>query len=228
MTLSKGPEGPADSSDETGVLDIRHFLLLLLDEGLTLFYQPFAAKAVEPQLFGALISATSAFYSEGSSPVGYRIPQDLDVRGYRLSASYGGLVTGVLLHQGCVSEKIVGGVERFVELFESQYRLVVTRWSGDTRLFNVTDLRRDLFESLNCTDLLPHEITYRGMLSLQRGSYGTVLAELRKYSARLGHFFIGDVVSRLASSWNWPPQSIYHLLSEMRSKGLISPALSSV
>jgi hypothetical protein len=225
VTLSSGVEDLSYSGEEAAAVDIRHFLLLLLDEGLTIFYQPFTARAIEPQLFGALISAMSAFYADGSGPVGYRIPQDLEFRGYGFSASYGDRVTGILLHHRPVSDRLVVGLKRFVELFESQYRLVLTRWDGDARLFNVEDLRRDLFESLDCPDLVPHELTHRAMLSLQREPYGTTLGELRRYSARRGQFFIGDAVRRLASSGNCSVQRIYLLLSEMRSKGLINPAL---
>ena len=89
-------------------------------------------------------------------------------------------------------------------------------------MFNVTDLRRDLFEALGCPDLVPHELTHRAMLSLQREPYGTVLGELRRYSARRGQFFIGDAVRKLASSGDCSSQSVYLLLSEMRNKGLFS------
>jgi hypothetical protein len=224
VTPSTGCEDPSDFDSETAAIDIKHFLLLLLDEGLTIFYQPFTARAIEPQLFGALISAMSAFYADGSGPVGYRIPQGLEFRGYRYSASYGEVVTGVLLHNGCVPEKLAEGIEGFVDLFESQYRLVLTRWAGDARLFNIAELRRDLCECFNCPDLLPHELTPKAMLSLQREPYGKTLAELRRLSARRGQFFIGDIVRRLSSSGNCTARRAYLLLSEMRSRGLISPA----
>ncbi len=225
MTLSTGSEGLSDSDDKTAAVDIKHFLLLLLDEGLTIFYQPFTARAIEPQLFGALISAMSAFYADGSGPVGYRIPEGLEFRGYPFSASYGDLVTGVLLHHESVPDQLMAGLQRFVGLFESQYRLVLTRWDGDVRLFSIADLRTDLLESLDCPDLVPHELTHRAMLSLQREPYGATLGELRRYSARSGQFFIGDAVRRLASSEDCSAQRIYLLLSEMRGKGLISPVL---
>lgn len=223
VTLSTGSEDIAECDNTMAALDIKHFLLLLLDEGLTIFYQPFTARAIEPQLFGALISAMSAFYAEGPDPAGYRIPEGLEFRGYCFVAAYGDLVTGVLLHHGSIPEHLITGLQRFVGLFESQYRLVLTRWDGDARLFNIGDLRADLFESLNCPDIVPHELTRRAMLSLQRGPYAITLDELRRYSARHGHFFIGDAVGRLASSSSCSSRRAYLLLSEMRGRGLISP-----
>ena len=205
------------------VLDIKHFLLLRLEEGLTIFYQPFTARVIEPQLFGALISAMSAFYADGSSPVGQRIPQDLEFRGYRSSASYGDLITGVFLHHGRVPEGLVAGLERFISMFESEYGLVLKGWDGDARLFSSADLRSELFESLNCPDLLPHELTYRAMFSLQREPFGAVLGELRRYTASRGQFFFGDAVRRLSSLGNYSEWGAHLLLSEMRNRGLISP-----
>jgi len=220
-TVDAASDDQSEPDDRMAVLDIRHFLLLLLEEGMTIFYQPFTGRVIEPQLFGALISAMSMFYADGSGPSGQRIPQDLEFRGYRASASYGDLVTGVFLHHGRVPEGLVAGLERFISVFESEYGLVLKRWDGDARLFNLTDLRRELFESLNCPDLLPHELTLRAMLSLQREPYGAILGELRRYTARRGQFFFGDAVRRLSSPGNYSDWKAHLLLSEMRTRGLI-------
>ena len=149
----------------------------------------------------------------------------MEFRGYRFSASYGDLVTGVFLHHGRVPEGLIVGLQRFISLFESEYGLVLRRWSGDARLFNLTDLRRELFESLDSLDLVPHELTLRAMLSLQKEPYGTILGELRRYTARRGQFFFGDAVRRLSSSGNYSGRKAYLILSEMRTTGLISPLL---
>lgn len=221
--MDAASDSQSEPDDRIAVLDIRHLLLLRLEEGLTIFYQPFTAKAIEPQLFGALISAMSAFYADGSSPVGQRIPQDLEVRGYRSSASYGKFVTGVFLHHGSIPERVVAGLERFISMFESEYGLVMRNWDGDARLFNITDLRKGLFESLNCTDMMPHEFTYRAMLSLWKEPYGPILGEIRRYSAGRGQFFFGDAIRRLSLLGNYSESRIHLLLSEMRDRGLISP-----
>jgi len=219
--VSTASDSQSEADDRIAVVDIKQFLLLLLEEGRTIFYQPFTARAFEPQLFGALISAMSTFHADGTSPVGQRIPEDLEFRGYRSSASYGGLVTGVFLQHGRVPDGLVAGLQRFISMFESEYGLVLKRWDGDARLFNLTDLRRELFESLNCPDLLPHELTLRAMLSLQREPYGAILGELRRHTARRGQFFFGDAVRRLSSPGNYSDWKAHLLLSEMRTRGLI-------
>jgi len=69
------------------------------------------------------------------------------------------------------------------------------------------------------------ELTLRAVLSLVREPYGAILGEIRRYTASHGQFFFGDAVRRLPSPGNYSDWKAHLLLSEMRTRGLISQVL---
>lgn len=200
---------------------IKHVLVFLIEDGLTIFHQQLTSQSIDPQQMGGLIWAISASKAVKDGCEGCVFPEDLHLEGFNVTAKVGSVVATVLLHDEVLPLTIGGKLLQFNGAFEKEYGHVLKNWAGRLRLFDQDDIAKIISKYLDLSDYVPHQLTDLATLGMMNSPFAPFLFLIQKNLNDKGWFYPEEIVSVIHGETGLPRREIRVLLAKMRKMGQI-------
>jgi hypothetical protein len=120
----------------------------MLDSGLSIYHHSFVAEDIEPDLFSALITASSMQMKLETAPEQRILQEQFEVEEYVSQVCYGEYIAGIIVSSDGVSQAILTRFLKFLALFEEEYKFIISKWHGDRSFFDQEWATEQLLEHL--------------------------------------------------------------------------------
>ncbi len=116
---------------------IEHVIVSLLDSGLSIFHHSFVDEEVDPDLFSALITATSVQQKLQSDSNDRILQEQFQIERYTASVCHGEYLAGIIVGSGSVNNEVMNRFLKFLASFEEEYKFILKKaWNGDRSFFD--------------------------------------------------------------------------------------------
>jgi len=131
---------------------VQHIILSLLDSGLSIFHHSFIDEEIDPDLFSALITATSMQQKFSSNSNERALQEQYQIEKYVAHVCHGEYLAGIIVTASAVGTEIFDRFMKFLALFEEEYKFLLRNWYGDRTFFDqswaLDQLESSLFSPL--------------------------------------------------------------------------------
>ncbi len=128
--------------------EIDHVIVSLLDSGLSIFHHSFVQEEIDPDLFSALITATSMqqkFSSESTERV---LQERFQIENYTANVCHGEYLAGIMVASSSVPQEVLTRFLKFLASFEEEYKFLLRNWHGDRTFFDQSWALDQLMQNL--------------------------------------------------------------------------------
>ncbi len=128
--------------------DIEHVILSLLDSGLSIFHHSFVEETIDPDLFSALITATSLHKRVDGYSTERIFQEQFQIEKYNAHVCQGEYLAGIIVTSSYVASEDLNRFLKFLALFEEENKFLIRNWHGDRTFFDQSWALSQLEESL--------------------------------------------------------------------------------
>ncbi|MDF1539880.1 MAG: hypothetical protein P1Q69_13350 [Candidatus Thorarchaeota archaeon] len=210
----------AKSSD---LHQIQHIIVSLSSSGLSLFHKSFSGE-IEPDLFSALLTATSLLMrDDGSNPLTgkYEIYQ---VDEKTATICQGIYLAGILISDAPVANHLVQRLEKFITAFEEEYGFLLNNWHGDRTFFDQDWANYQLMECM-VSESSSYRLNMKAMEILKNARQIRLVLIIKRFAGESA-FSLESVSDLLVQKLIIPKQDAMEFLSELEANGIIMSANS--
>ncbi|MFW9932183.1 MAG: hypothetical protein ACFFDR_05950, partial [Candidatus Thorarchaeota archaeon] len=108
--------------------EIQHVIVSLLESGLSIFHHSFVNEKIDPDLFSALITATSMQQKFSSTSTDRVLQEQFQIERYTANVCHGEYLAGIVVTSSTVNPEILNRFLKFLALFEEEYKFLIRNW----------------------------------------------------------------------------------------------------
>ncbi len=205
----------AKSSD---LHQIQHIIVSLSSSGLSLFHKSFSGE-IEPDLFSALLTATSLLMKDdGSGPLTGKY-ETYQVDEKTATICQGIYLAGMLISEAPVAKELMERLERFITTFEEEYGFLLNNWHGDRTFFDQDWANYQLMECM-VSSSANYRLNVKAMDMLSNARQIRLVLLIKRFAGE-NTFSLESVSDLLVDKLIIPKQEALEFLSELETNGII-------
>ncbi len=199
---------------------LRHFMIVYRGRGTCLFYHPFGESRIQADLISGFISAITSMYGEIKQNGEMGTLEEINYQGLILNSRVGENCLAILIGDSSITQEVRDRLQFFVELFESQYKNDLAKWTGLVDCFNPEWIVSNLYTVLNYQMMIPHTLnpSVKGEKDEMR-VFKYVQASLGDQT----EFEVKDYLAPVANLLNKSEMEVLDIFMSMAEKGIITP-----
>ncbi|MHA1905720.1 MAG: hypothetical protein ACW98Y_00335 [Candidatus Thorarchaeota archaeon] len=205
----------AKSSD---LHQIQHIIVSLSSSGLSLFHKSFSGE-IEPDLFSALLTATSLLMRDDGSHTLVGQYESYKVDDKIATICQGTYLAGMLISEAPVVDEIVQRLERFITTFEEEYGFLLKNWHGDRTFFDQDWADYQLMECMVAQES-NYILSPTAMTSLDNARQFRLVLLIKRFAGG-NAFSIESVSDLLVRELIIPKEKVMEFLTDLQNKGVI-------
>jgi len=205
----------AKSSD---LQQIQHIIVSLSSSGLSLFHKSFSGE-IEPDLFSALLTATSLLMRDDGSHSIVGMYETYEVDDKVATICQGSYLAGILISDRPVVGEIVQRLERFIMAFESEYGFLLQNWHGDRTFFDQDWADYQLMECM-VGQGTTFTLSTSAMQTLDNARQIRLVLLIKRFAGS-NPFSMDSVSSLIENELDIPKESAAEYLQDLQNKGII-------
>jgi hypothetical protein len=203
------------------LVDFDHVIVSLLDSGLSIFHHSYTDKEIDPDLFSALVTATSLTDKVRRGSQAQDMHEVFEVEEYTAHLCHGEYLAGIIVSARPVQDTTIRRFVRFLASFEEEYAFIIKNWHGDRTFFDQGWALNQLEASLNGM-----EENYRlseDAMDLTRNARQIRLVLLVQRHGNMGEFNMSTIQGAIESTLQVPSSVAKEYLSELEAAGIVTP-----
>lgn len=202
-------------------IDFDHVIVSLLDSGLSIFHHSYADTEIDPDLFSALVTATSLTDKVRRGSQVQDMHEVFEVEEYTAHMCHGEYLAGIIVSARPVQDTTIRRFAKFLSSFEEEYAFIIKNWHGDRTFFDQGWALNQLEASFNET-----EEKYR----LSEHAFGLMtnarqirLGLLIQRYGNEGEFDMPSIQEVIESILQVSSDTAKEYLSELEAAGIVIP-----
>ncbi len=133
-------------------IDFDHVIVSLLDSGLSIFHHSYTDQEIDPDLFSALVTATSLTDKVRRGNQAQDMHEVFEVEEYTAHMCHGEYLAGIIVSSRPVQDTTIRRFVKFLSSFEEEYAFIIKNWHGDRTFFDQGWALNQLEAALNETE----------------------------------------------------------------------------
>lgn len=199
---------------------IQHIIISLSNSGLSLFHMSFSGE-IEPDLFSALLTATSLLMKDDGSKSltgEYETYQVDEKTGTICQGTY---LAGIMISDvdAPVANELMQRLERFISAFEEEYGFLLSNWHGDCTFFDQDWANYQLMECM-VSDSTNYRLNKKVKDMLSNARQIRLVLLIKRFAGE-NAFSLESVSDLLVKELIIAKQEAMEFLSELETNGII-------
>jgi len=198
---------------------IQHIIISLSSSGLSLFHKSFFGS-IEPDLFSALLTATSLLMRDDGSHSLIGQYEIYEVGDKIATICQGSYLAGILISDKPVMKEIVQRLERFIMAFEDEYGFLLQNWHGDRTFFDQDWADYQLMECM-VGERVVYTLSTTAMQDLDNARQIRLVLLIKRFAGD-NTFSIESVCDLLVTELDINKDDALEYLVDLQNKGIIT------
>lgn len=201
--------------------DFDHVIVSLLDSGLSIFHHSYADTEIDPDLFSALVTATSLTDKVRRGSQAQDMHEVFEVEEYTAHMCHGEYLAGIIVSARPVQDITIRRFVDFLSSFEEEYAFIIKNWHGDRTFFDQGWALNQLEASLNETGE-KYKLSENAMGLTTNARQIRLVLLVQRYGNE-GEFDMPSIQEAIESTLQVPSTAAKEYLSELEAMGIVIP-----